>query len=90
MTTSSKLVPDDEHRRKKISGACQRHAGASVESLALTIPEAAALSSLRQTSIYKAIKEGRLRCRKFGTRTIITRADLASFLNDLPLKADRP
>ncbi|MGJ5088983.1 helix-turn-helix domain-containing protein [Bradyrhizobium sp. HKCCYLRH1065] len=58
--------------------------GNASEKLALTVPEAAALSSLGQTSIYKAIKEGRLRIRKYGTRTIITRADLASFLESLP------
>jgi excisionase family DNA binding protein len=56
----------------------------TMEKLGLTVPEAAALSSLGQTSIYKAIKEGRLRIRKYGTRTIITRADLASFLENLP------
>ena len=56
----------------------------AAEKLGLTIPEAAALSSLGQTSIYKAIREGRLTARKFGTRTIITRADLQAFLNSLP------
>jgi hypothetical protein len=55
----------------------------TMEKLGLTVPEAAALSSLGQTSIYKA-KEGRLRIRKYGTRTIITRTDLASFLENLP------
>ncbi|WP_315774017.1 MULTISPECIES: helix-turn-helix domain-containing protein [unclassified Bradyrhizobium] len=54
------------------------------EKLGLTVPEAAVLSSLGQTSLYKAIKEGRLRIRKYGTRTIITRADLATFLESLP------
>jgi excisionase family DNA binding protein len=56
----------------------------TVEKLGFTVPEAASVSSLGQTSIYKAIKEGRLRIRKFGTRTIITRADLVSFLETLP------
>ena len=56
----------------------------TMEKLGLTVPEAATLSSLGQTSIYKAIREGRLRIRKYGTRTIITRADLASFLENLP------
>jgi excisionase family DNA binding protein len=58
--------------------------GSTMEKLGLTVPEAAALSSLGQTSIYKAIKEGRLRIRKYGTRTIITRTDLATFLENLP------
>jgi len=61
----------------------------TIEKLGLTVPEAAALSSLGQTSIYKAVREGRLRIRKYGTRTIITRADLASFLENLPDELDR-
>jgi hypothetical protein len=44
----------------------------------------AALSLLGQTSIYKAIREGRLQIRKYGTRTIIKRSDLVSFLENLP------
>jgi excisionase family DNA binding protein len=62
----------------------------TIERLGLTVPEAAALSSLGQTSLYKAIREGRLRVRKYGTRTIITRTDLASFLENLPDKAEQP
>jgi excisionase family DNA binding protein len=61
----------------------------TMEKLGLTVPEAAALSSLGQTSIYKAVREGRLRIRKYGTRTIIARADLASFLENLPDELDR-
>lgn len=52
--------------------------------IAYTIPEAAEASSLGQTSIYKAIKEGRLRIEKYGTRTIVRRIDLAAFLRNLP------
>jgi excisionase family DNA binding protein len=63
---------------------------AAAEKLGLTVPEAAALSSLGKTSVYKAIREGRLRIRKYGTRTIITRADLASFLESLPDGTKRP
>jgi|SRR5271156_6874677 len=55
-----------------------------LEKLAFTIPEAAQVSSLGQTSIYKAIREKKLRCRKYGTRSIITRTDLTSFLDGLP------
>jgi excisionase family DNA binding protein len=62
----------------------------TMEKLGLTVREAAALSSLGQTSIYNAIKERRLRIRKYGTRTIITRADLAAFLENLPDEAGRP
>jgi excisionase family DNA binding protein len=56
----------------------------TMDRLAFTVPEAAALSSLGQTSLYKAIRQGRLRIRKYGTRTIIMRTDLASFLENLP------
>ena len=58
----------------------------AMEKLGLTVSEAAALSSLGQTSIHKAIREGRLRFRKYGARTIITRSDLVSFLENLPDK----
>ena len=61
-----------------------------MEKFGFTVSEAAALSSLGQTSIYKAIKQGRLRIRKYGTRTIITRSDLASFLESLPDETERP
>jgi excisionase family DNA binding protein len=55
-----------------------------LEKLAFTIPEAATASSLGQTSLYKAIKDGQLTARKYGTRTVITRADLTAFLEKLP------
>ena len=61
----------------------------TMEKLGFTVPEAAALSSLGQTSIYKAIRQGRLRIRKYGTRTIITRTDLAFFLDNLPDEPER-
>ena len=48
----------------------------TIEKLGFTVPEAAAPSSLDQTSIYyKAIKEGQLRICKYSTPTIITRAE---------------
>jgi excisionase family DNA binding protein len=55
-----------------------------VEKLAFTIQEAAAVSSIGQTSLYKAIRERRLKARKYGTRTVITRLDLQAFLDSLP------
>jgi excisionase family DNA binding protein len=54
------------------------------EHLAFTIEQAAQVSSLGQTSIYQAIKEGHLKKRKFGTRTIVMRTDLQNFLDELP------
>ncbi len=60
-----------------------------MEKLALTIQEAAQLSSLGQTSIYKAIRGGQLISRKYGTRTIIMRADLTTFLTNLPIETKK-
>jgi excisionase family DNA binding protein len=56
----------------------------TVEKLAFTIQEAAAASSIGQTSLYKAIRDKQLKARKYGTRTIITRTDLQAFLDSLP------
>lgn len=53
-------------------------------SIALTIPEACQLSTLRRSSIYKAIKNGDLVKRKWGKRAIILREDLEKFLVNLP------
>jgi excisionase family DNA binding protein len=58
------------------------------EKLAFTIAEAATVASLGQTSLYRAIREKRLIAKKYGTRTVITRADLAKFLETLPATAD--
>jgi excisionase family DNA binding protein len=60
-----------------------------MEKLALTIQEAAQLSSLGQTSIYKAIRDGHLKCHKYGSRSIITRVDLMSFLDSLPVETKK-
>jgi len=56
----------------------------TVEKLAFTIQEAAAVASIGQTSLYKAISDKQLKARKYGTRTIITRTDLQAFLDSLP------
>jgi excisionase family DNA binding protein len=56
----------------------------AVEKLAFTIQEAAAVSSIGQTSLYKAIRDKQLTARKYGTRTVITRTDLQAFLDTLP------
>lgn len=57
-----------------------------MEKLGLSIPEAAVLSSLGQTSICKAIRDKQLISRKYGTRVIIKPADLAAFLDNLPVE----
>jgi excisionase family DNA binding protein len=56
------------------------------EKIGLSIKDAAQLSSLGETSICEAIKDKRLRSRKFGTRVIITHNDLIAFLEALPVE----
>jgi excisionase family DNA binding protein len=56
-----------------------------MEKLAFTIQEAATVSSLGQTSLYQAVKDGKLIIRKFGTRSVIRRDDLETFLDSLPV-----
>jgi len=53
------------------------------DKIALTIPEACALSGLGRTSLYEAFKDGSLIKRKRGARSVILRADLDKFLKKL-------
>ncbi len=43
-----------------------------------------AQSGLGRDSIYKSIREGRLKAKKFGRRTIVLASDLQAFLASLP------
>ena len=54
--------------------------------LAHTIEDAAKITTCGRTSIYQAIKEGGLKARKFGRRTIILDEDLRAWLASLPLR----
>jgi len=54
--------------------------------LALSIDEAIAVTGLGRTSIFKAIRTGRLRVRKHGVRTLIMPEDLEAFISMLPAK----
>ena len=51
----------------------------------LSIVEACRVAGIGRTKIYEAIADGSLKARKFGKRTLILRADLQSFLSDLPV-----
>ena len=59
------------------------------ERLAFTIQEVAETSALGQTSIYKAIGEKQLVARKYGTRTLITKAALSDFLSKLSRASEK-
>jgi excisionase family DNA binding protein len=52
--------------------------------IAVTIPEACALSGLGRSSIYEAFKSQRLIARKHGKRTLILVRDLKEYLESLP------
>ncbi len=55
---------------------------------ALTIDEVIKAGPLGRTSIYAAIKAGKLTARKFGKRTIVLTSDFEGFLNSLPKMGD--
>lgn len=58
----------------------------SAHPLAYTVKEATAVAKLGATSIYEAIKAGKLRPRKYGQKTLILHDDLKQFLESLPVK----
>jgi len=49
-----------------------------------TLPEAVQYSGMSRTSIYEALKRGDLKARKAGRRTLISFADLETYLASLP------
>ena len=55
-----------------------------MDSRAFTVAEAAALLGIGRSTIYVAIKDGRLKTRKLGKRTLVLREDLDAFLAALP------
>jgi hypothetical protein len=57
--------------------------------LALTVPEAIAMSGIARTSLYKVFKAGGIKPRKSGTRTLVLVADLENYLQSLPMVNDR-
>jgi hypothetical protein len=54
------------------------------EAVALSIRAASKVSGIGRTSLYAAIKAGKLVARKCGKRTIILQSDLITWLNSLP------
>ncbi len=58
-----------------------------MDKLAYTPEEAAAATGLGRTSIFEAMRDGRLERRKAGARTIIPAESLRAFPASLPLGA---
>ncbi|MGE5546496.1 MAG: helix-turn-helix domain-containing protein [Solirubrobacterales bacterium] len=50
---------------------------------AYSVNETLSLLSIGRTSLYEAIKDGRLNPKKFGHKTLFLAPDLANFLNTL-------
>lgn len=56
----------------------------AVQPQGLSVLDACKFLGVGKTTLYEAIKQGRLKVRKLGKRTIIVRADLEEFLASLP------
>jgi excisionase family DNA binding protein len=52
--------------------------------LAMSVAEAAVETGVGRDQVYAAIREGRLKARKWGRRTLITTEALRRFLDGLP------
>lgn len=66
------------------------HAQPPSPSLVFTMAELPVATGLGRSSLYAAIKAGRLTAKKAGRRTIVLRADLDEFLRSLPPVAIAP
>lgn len=55
-----------------------------MQKIAVTIKEAAALSGIGRSSLYKLFNEGKLTPRKSGKRTLIIVTELESYVKSLP------
>ena len=62
------------------------------DKLALSVPEAMAISGIGRTLIYDEIIAGRLVARKVGNKTLILQPDLLAWLDSLPrgLEPEKP
>lgn len=55
---------------------------------ALSLAQAVRMAGLGKTSLYQAIADGRLKCRKMGRRTLVETAELKRFIQSLPCSRD--
>jgi excisionase family DNA binding protein len=56
----------------------------TTEKCAYTVKDFGEAFSIGQTKIYAEIKSGRLKARKFGTKSLITKGDADAWLESLP------
>ena len=60
------------------------------EALAYSIDDVCKMTATGRTAIFEAIRNGALRARKNGRRTLILAADLRAWLEGLPLAGQHP
>jgi excisionase family DNA binding protein len=58
------------------------------EPLAFSVPEACRVAGVGRTKLCEALQSGALRSRRNGTKHLILRADLESWLQSLPTATD--
>lgn len=56
----------------------------------LSIDDVIRESRLSRTAVFGAMRRGDLAARKYGRRTLITRADLEAFIQAMPLRSPQP
>lgn len=81
LKTSSKVGAIDA-----VTDGVATEASAHVAPIAMKIEDAAKISGVGRSSLFRAIKEGKLRARKAGARTLICYDDLRAFVDALPAR----
>lgn len=61
--------------------------GDKMTKIAVTIPEAIAISGIGRSSLYSIFRTGAIKPRKQGKRTLVLVADLERYLAGLPVAA---
>ncbi|OCC05079.1 hypothetical protein BA190_09190 [Labrys sp. WJW] len=54
------------------------------QKLAYTVKEACEATTLKMSALYYLLREGKLRARKIGRRTVVLADDLKAYLDSLP------
>lgn len=67
-----------------VDGNQFEEASGKIKKCFYSIQEVMTVTALGSTSIYKAIREGKLVAKKFGKKTLITAESLESFIGSLP------
>lgn len=55
-----------------------------MDKIAVTVPEAVQISGIGRTNLYKLFKDGSIKPRKAGTRTLVIVDELKEYLKSLP------